>query len=602
APRDAAVGGAGEVAGAIVASTITTLVIFLPLVFVRGVSGVLFSELALVIAFSLVCSLLVSLSLVPVLSARLLRRVEPTGEARAETRLERAYGRLLGAALGAPWLVVAAALVALGGAGLLARGVGTEFLPPSDEGAVRVYGEMENGTRLDLVDAQARKIEERVERAVPEAIARVTTVGPSWRSAVTARGEVQLTLVPASQRSRSNSEVANALREELEGQVAGMRIRTRAPQGQFLLQRVLGSDDGLTVEVRGFDLDVLAGLAERAADIVAAVPGITDVERSQQAGIPETELFLDRDKVADVGLSVRDVTRVLETGFAGTQAGEYRTAGNAYRILVQLEDAERRSIDEVLDLTLSTPEGVPVALRNLVEVKDGTGPLIIERRNQERMVKLTANVAGRPEGDVAREVQAALDALPRPAGHDLVVTGTFEEQEKASRELLVAFLLAIALVYMVLACQYESLRDPLVVMLSVPLAGIGVVVALLATDTTLNLQSGIGCIMLGGIVVNNAILLVDRATRLHRAGHSPREAALEAGAKRLRPILMTTSTTVLALLPLFLGVGEGADAQAPLARAVVGGLIGSTLITLVLIPAVFVLTRPRSRGERGVAA
>ena len=602
APEDAAVRGTGEVAGAIVASTITTLVIFVPLVFVRGVSGLLFKELALVIAFSLACSLLVSLTLVPMLSARLLAKVgtgAPRGLlARAAgaflSFLDALYLGLLKRVLRAPLVVAAGSLALLGSSLLLYPHIGTEFLPPSDEGQVRVNGEMENGTRLDIVDAQTRIMEERVRALVPEAIATVTSVGPGWRSAISARGELQITLSPRKERERSNSEVAASLRAALEGTIAGMKIRTRAPQGQFLLQRVLGSDEGLEVEVRGFDLGVLSGLAERASDVIASVAGVTDVEVAVQAGVPETELSVDRRKVADVGLSVRDVTRVLETGFAGSRAGEYRSDGNAYRILVRLEDAERRSIDEVLDMTLSTPAGQPVALRNLVTASSGSGPLIIERTDQERTVKITANVAGRPQGDVAREVQAKLDEIPRPMGHDLSVAGAYEEQERSTRELMISFLLAIALVYMVLACQYESLRDPLIVMLAVPMAAVGVLATLYLTGTTFNIQSAIGCIMLGGIVVNNAILLVDQAGRLVEEGVDAVTAAFEAGRRRLRPILMTSLTTVLALMPLALGIGEGADAQAPLARAVVGGLLGSSAITLLLIPAVFALVHRRS--------
>lgn len=597
APEVAAVRGTGEVAGAIIASTITTLVIFVPLVFVRGVSGLLFKELALVIAFSLACSLFVSLTLVPMLSARLLGKVgtsEPRGVlARAAgaflSLLDACYFGLLKRVLRAPLVVAVGASALLGSSLLLYPYIGSEFLPPSDEGEVRVNGEMENGTRLDIVDAQTRIIEERVRELVPEAIATVTSVGPGWFSAISARGEVQITLSPRRERERSNSEVAASLREALGGTIAGMKIRTRAPQGQFLLQRVLGSDEGLEVEVRGYDLGVLSGLADHAADVIASVPGVTDVEVAVQAGVPETELSVDRRKVADVGLSVRDVTRVLETGFAGSRAGEYRSDGNSYRILVRLEDAERRSIDEVLDMTLSTPTGQPVALRNLVTASSGSGPLIIERTDQERTVKITANVAGRAQGDVARDVQVKLDEIPRPMGHDLSVAGAYEEQERSTRELLISFLLAIALVYMVLACQYESLRDPLIVMLAVPMAAVGVLATLYLTETTFNIQSAIGCIMLGGIVVNNAILLVDQAGRLVGEGMDATTAAFEAGRRRLRPILMTSLTTVLALLPLALGIGEGADAQAPLARAVVGGLVGSSAITLLLIPAVFAL-------------
>lgn len=605
-PRTAAVAGTQEVSNAIVASTITTLVIFLPVVFVRGVSGILFKELALVIAFSLVCSLVVSLSLVPMLASRLLTRAEAGGggrlgaaAGRAFARLDTRYAALLGRALRRPGVTIAGAALLTGASFLLLPLIGTEFMPPSDEGEVRVTGDMEVGTRLDLVDAQTRRIEALVTPAVPEAMATIVTVGASGRSAdAAARGEVQLALVPSKERTRSNTEVAAALRAALTGAVAGMEIRTRAPQGQFLLQRVLGTEEGVTVEVRGHDLGVLGGLAKRAAEVVKTVPGVTDVVLSQKEGVPQQEVRVDRAKVADVGLSVRDVTQVLETAIAGSRAGEFRTGGRSHRILVQLEDAERRSIDEVLDLTLSTPSGDRVALRNLVEAVPSRGPLIIERRNQQRLVKVQANVAGRDLGSVARDVAARLDEVPRPAGFDLAVAGTFEEQEKSSRELAVSFLLALALVYMVLACQYESLRDPLVVMLSVPLAAVGVLLTLYLTDTTFNVQTYIGCIMLGGIVVNNAILLVDQAAQLVAEGRPVLEAVQESGRRRLRPILMTTLTTVLALLPLAFGVGEGAEAQAPLARTVVGGLSASTLITLVLIPAVFTVARRGRRGAR----
>jgi hydrophobic/amphiphilic exporter-1 (mainly G- bacteria), HAE1 family len=375
-----------------------------------------------------------------------------------------------------------------------------------------------------------------------------------------------------------------------------MTVRTRAPQGQFLLERILGGDEGLTTEIRGFDLATLDQLAARAALLIKDIPGVTDVETSKAAGIPQQEIRVDRDKVADLGLSVRDVTRVLETAVAGSKAGEFRAQGNSYRIFVQLQDAEKRSLDEILDLTLASRSGEQVALRNLVTSEAGRGPILIDRKDQQRLVTVQANVADRDLGSVASDVQAALDSIPRPVGYDLAVSGSFEEQQKAFRELLMSLVLALLLVYMVLACQYESLRDPIVVMASVPVAAVGVLVILFLTGTTLNLQSYIGCIMLGGIVVNNAILLVDQAGQLMREGLDARQAVAEAGRRRLRPILMTTMTTVLALLPLAIGLGEGADAQAPLARAVVGGLTGSTLITLVLIPAVYSLFHPDKKG------
>jgi len=463
---------------------------------------------------------------------------------------------------------------------------------------------MEVGTRLDLLDRQTRILEQRVFAAVPEAVSSVVSVMASGtRGRAQARGEIRISLSPAAQRSRSNLQIADDLRRELADGVPGMKIRVRAPQGQFLLERLLKSVEGITVEVRGFDLDTLDLLARQVAASIGDVDGVTDVELSREAGIPQQEINVDRAKIADLGLTVRDVTKVIETAVAGSKAGEFRVQGNSYRILVQLEDAEKRSLDEILDLTLRTPTGEPVALRNLVTTERGSGPVTVERKDQQRLVTVTANVAGRDLGSVAAEVKGRLDAIPRPVGYDLLVAGNFEEQQKAFNELLVSLGLALMLVYMVLASQYESLRDPLIVMVSVPLAAIGVILTLFLTDTTMNLQSGIGCIMLGGIVVNNAILLVDQASRLRRDGLDTHTALAEAGRRRLRPVLMTTLTTILALLPLAFGLGEGADAQAPLARVVVGGLSASTLITLVLVPVVYSLfhakrTKPLESGHR----
>jgi HAE1 family hydrophobic/amphiphilic exporter-1 len=601
-PAVASIQGAREVSSAILASTLTTLVIFLPLIFVRGVSGVIFQELAFTVMFALACSLLVSLSLVPMLASKLLKtRAEqrsrrPQWLERAAVRsdaafkrLDDAYARVLRGALRHRMSVVVVSAGLLIASLLLFPLIGSEFLPPSDEGEVRVSGEMEIGTRLDLVDEQTRKMEAIVIPAVPELLSSVTSVSGRSSRAV---GEIRMSLVPAAERTRSNQEIANDLRARLEGQIPGMKIRTRAPQGQFLLERILGQDQGITVEARGFDLVTLEYLAGQAAAAIEGIDGITDIDVSRKEGIPQQEILVDRHRVADLNLTPRDVTSALKTAIAGTKAGEFRAEGQSYRILVQLKDAEKRSLDEVLDLVMSTPDGEPVALRNLVYTAPSRGPAVITRKDQQRIVTIDANVAGRDMGSVSADVRRALSNIVTPDGYELRIGGNVEEQERAKVEFMVTLLLALAFVYMVMACQYESFRDPLIVMVSVPLAAVGVLATLFLTQTTLNLQSYIGCIMLGGIVVNNAILLVDQAGRLKQEGMRTNEAVAEAGRRRLRPILMTTLTTILALMPLAFGVGEGADAQAPMARAVVGGLTTSTLITLVLIPVVFSLVHP----------
>ena len=546
-PVEASVEGAREVGPAIIASTITTLVIFLPLIFVQGVSGILFKELGYVIIFSLICSLTVAMSLVPMLASKLVKKTRKDAKESASQKnhlasaarsifsgLQDTYLVLLRWVLGHRILTVLASLSLFAASLLLLPLIGSEFLPPSDEGEVRINGKMEIGTRLDLVDQQTRIMEQVVQPAVPEAVASVVSIGASgWRAAAGSEGSIRMSLLPSAQRERSNVEIAKDLRDRLEGHIPGMEVRVRAPQGQFILERILGGDEGLTVEIRGFELATLDSLAKQAAVSIKDVAGITDVQMSLEAGTPQQEINVNRDKVADLGLTVRNVTQLLQTAVAGSIAGEYRVDGNSYRILLQLKDAEKRSIEEILDLLLTTASGEKVALRNVVSTKSSRGPVLIDRKDQQRRVTLQANVVDRDLGSVATDVQTLLDEIPHPVGYDLTVTGNFEEQQKAFKELIISLVLALVLVYMVLACQYESFLNPLVVMFSVPFAAIGVLVTLFLTATTLNVQSYIGCIMLGGIVVNNAILLVDQTGRLVSEGMHTHDALLEAGRRRL---------------------------------------------------------------------
>ena len=596
--------GAREVAPAITASTLTTLVVFLPLAFVRGVSGVLFRELAYVIAFSLVVSLIASLTVLPMLASRLLTDEDQAGEnanrwarwaQRLFLQLTERYHRTVAAALARPWTTLTAVAALFAASLALFPFIGTEFLPPSDEGEVRVVNELEIGARLHLVDAQTQIMEGIVSSAVPETVASVVSVGASGRNPeASANGEIRLSVGAATERTRSNVEIARDLRRRLDGQIPGAKIRVRAPQGSFILQRILRTEEGIAIDVNGFDLNTIDALALQVAQVAETIPGITDVEISRRAGVPQQQIQIERAKVSDLGLTARDVTRVLQVAVAGIQAGEFRRAGDSYRIWVQLDDVENVSLDDILGLSLTSANGQQVYLQNLVSTQKSTGPLLIERKDQQRVVTVRANVAGRVLGDVAEDLQTSLRQIPVPAGYNLRLSGAFEAQQQSFRELLVSLGLALLLVYMVLASQYESLVSPLVVMTTVPLAAIGVFTFLWLTDTTLNIQSYIGCIMLGGIVVNNAILLVDQTQALQREGRAVHDAVVEAGRRRLRPILMTTLTTVLGLVPLALGIGEGADAQAPLARAVIGGLVGATPITLVMIPVVYLLFfRPR---------
>ncbi|HCO94261.1 MAG TPA: acriflavin resistance protein [Phycisphaerales bacterium] len=599
--ENAAVNGAEEVTAAVIASTLTTMVVFLPLIFVRGMSGVMFKQLSIVVSFALLCSLAVALTVVPMLSARILPAAPTDDKFRKTFRgrvfeisgrffkaLENGYKKFLHLALANRAFVVVIAVLLLTASLMLTPYIGVELMPSTDEGEVRVESEMQVGTRLNLLDEKIKVIEKIVYESVPEISNTVTSVGGSrWRGSGGHTGSVRISLKPQSQRTRSSEQIADDLRRKLSA-IPGILVRTRAGQGLFLLRMGTSGADKVQVEVRGHDLEMADGLAAQVKEIVESVEGITDARISRESGSPEELILIDRQKAADMKLTVSKIANALQTIISGTRAGYYREAGDEFGILVRLRDAEQMDLRDILDLTITNSDGEPVVLRNVVNVGPRKGPVIIERKDQERLVNVSADISGRDMGSVLNELSGLLRNVPVPPDFSITFGGDYEEQQKSFRELLLSCILAIILVYMVMACQYESLRDPFVVMFSVPLAGIGVIVMLFLTKTTFNVQSFIGCIMLEGIVVNNAILLVDHTNMLRRrAGMGLREAIEEAGRRRLRPILMTATTTIIGLIPLALGLGEGGEAQAPMARAVIGGLLSSTLITLVFVPVVY---------------
>ncbi|NIQ37913.1 MAG: MMPL family transporter [Proteobacteria bacterium] len=614
-PEQAAVSGSEEVTSAIIASTLTTLAVFFPLVFVRGMSGVMFKQLSFVVGFSLLCSLGVAITLVPMLAARILhpkvldaRREGRWGQkvffisSRIFTKFENGYKQVLHVALGHRFVVVATGVLILIGSLVLIPLVGVEFMPDTDEGEVRVNAEMEVGTRLEMMDGKFQTIESIVRNAVPEIKNMVTYVGgPSWRITGSHTGEMRIALKPQAERVRSSEEIATVLRRKLSN-LPGVIIRTRAGQGLFLLRLGTRGLDKVQVEIRGYDLDMANVLAEKVKRVIENVDGITDARVSRESGSPEEVIIVDRQKAADMKLTVSQIADMLQTILSGTHVSNYREAGEEYRILVKLRDAEHLDLREILDLTLTNANREPVVLRNVVDVRPRIGPVRIERKDQERIVAVSANISGRDMGSILADIRRGLRSIPVPRDLSIVFGGDYEEQQKAFRELLMSLVLALVLVYMVMACLYESLRDPFVVMFSVPLAAIGVIVMLFLTGTTFNVQSFIGCIMLGGIVVNNAILLVDHTNLLRRRDGMPmREAIEEAGRRRLRPILMTAMTTIFGLIPLALGLAEGGEAQAPMARAVIGGLLSSTLITLVFVPTVYSIFEREGAGDNAQA-
>lgn len=613
APREAAIKGSNEVTGAIIASTCTTLVIFVPMLFAQEISGLLFRQLTYVVVFSTLCSLFVALTLVPMLTRLFLgiRKERTAGGileraagrvGRVHEKLNAGYEKILDAGLHNPVTSIVIVLILFGSALAVMPMIGTEFMPASDEGEVRVSVAMAGGTRLEVLNETMRTVEKIVNASVPEMRAAVVDMGSSGGRGDAAGGDIRISLVPVLDRTRSSAEVAADLRKAI-GTVPGAEVRVRAGQGMFLLSRLLGGgEDNLEVEIHGYNLETLDKLAQAVEEQIKAIPGITDTRRGREAGVPQQLLEIDRDRAADLGLSVAQIARTLETALSGTKAGQFRDgSGERVDIVVKVKDAELLSIDELLTHTISNESGQAVSLRNLMTPRSSLGPVEIERKNQQRMVEVRANVTDRPLGEVAADIQAGLTNIPRPRGYEIVMSGDIEQQAKSFREMLIGIFLAIVLVYMVMACLYESLLSPAIVMFSVPLPLIGVVYILLFTGTTFNSQSFIGCIMLVGIVVNNAILIVDRANTLFRdEGLALLAAVRAAGKDRLRPVLMTSLTTILSLLPLALGIGEGSEMQAPLARTVLGGLLSAVLITLVFIPVLYFLFNKRIEKRRDI--
>ncbi len=590
--HSAVVKGGSEVTSAIMSSTLTTLVVFLPLMFIKGVAGIMFKEFSAVVAFSLTCSIFTAILLVPMLSARLLKYKRKHHSHGLRQRLydwsgkifitvEDSYKDTLRSVLKHPWKVVFCVVILFVSVLFLTRFIGAEFMPQADENEVRIRVKAEIGTRYDVVDQVIRQIEKDLPDAVPEVIHYTTR---SYND----NGRLDLALSPRSQRKRSSEEIAREMEKRYAG-IPGMEVQSWAGGGLWLLRMGGGNGESASLEIRGHDLTASMALAEQYKKVIEKIPGVTGAWLSRDKGTPEKRIIIDRNKAADLRVSVNTIAETLKTIISGSSAGEFREGGKEYNIRVKVKDADKMSLDQLLDINVKNQDEQKVVLRNLLRAENSLGPVSIERINQERMIAIGFNISKRNMNDVINDIRTAIRKIPMPPDFSITFTGDYEEQQKSFHKLIYSLILALLLVYMVMACQFESLLDPLIVMFSTPLAAIGVIIMLFLTDTTLNVQSFIGCIMLAGIVVNNAILLVDCAQRLRHEGLSPRQAIAEAGRQRLRPILMTTLTTLLGLTPLALGLGDGAEAQAPLARAVIGGLTSSTLITLLFIPCIYLI-------------
>jgi HAE1 family hydrophobic/amphiphilic exporter-1 len=609
----AAIEGSEEVWSAILASTLTHIAVFLPLLFLSGTASIMFTQLSVVVMFSLVMSLFVAVTIVPVLCSRWLKT--PTEEAattgimgtfyRASERLleqmEESYRRLIHVALHHRPTVIGGAAALVVAAVFIYPLVGVELMPQSDEGEVNVNAELAVGTRVERTEEVLMTLEERVKQYVPESTTVITEGGGGggWQGGGggnTHRGQIRIMLVPRDERDRTNEEIAIALRRQLAG-LPGVVVRANPSGGNNQLMRFLsgggqnnqGGSSRLQLEIRGHDLDDARRVAQDARAMMEDTPGIADVSIGREEGRPEIAIRVDRPKAAMLGMSVASVATTIQTNVAGTTAAQFRERGNEYPVVVRLREADREQISDVGDVLLSTPSGQVIPAKNVLAVTREAGPVQIDRKNMERITRVNAEVEI-PLSEAVEAVQARIGQINVPPDFSVGFGSEVEEQARSFRQLRLVLILAILLVYAVMASQYESLRDPFIIMFSVPVAGIGVVLALLVTGSSFSMQAYIGMIMLAGIVVSNAILLVDYINTLRRRdGLSIREAVELGGRTRLRPILMTSVATMLGLVPMAIGIGEGGELQAPLARVVIGGLLTSTIVTLVLVPAVYTL-------------
>jgi HAE1 family hydrophobic/amphiphilic exporter-1 len=527
--------------------------------------------------------------------------------------MDEGYRTLIHVALAhRPTVVVgAAALIAL--AIFLYPLLSTELLPQTDEGEVNVNAELPVGTRVERTEAVMLQLEELVKQYVPEQQTLITSGGGGAGGfggfGNSNRGQINIKLKPREERTRTNQDIAIDLRRRLNG-LPGVVVRANASGGNFQLNNLLSGGGGggnfggdrLALEIRGHDLDDARRISEQARALMESTPGLADVRIGRDEGRPEIAIRVDRPKAAMLGMTVQSVANTIQTNVQGTIAAQYRERGNEYPIVVRLREADREQISDIGDVLLSTPNGQVVPARNLLNMGRETGPVQIDRKNMERMVR----VNGDPEiplSDAVAAVQGRLGQIRVPPDFAVGFGAEVEEQAQAFRQLQLVLILAVLLVYAVMASQYESLRDPFIIMFSVPVAAIGVVGGLLLTNTPFSMQAYIGVIMLAGIVVSNAILLVDYINTLRRRDGLPLREAVELGGRtRLRPILMTSLACMLGLVPMAIGFGEGGELQAPLARVVIGGLLTSTIVTLVLVPAVYTLFEEGFKGLRKGAA
>lgn len=608
---DGAIDGAKAVGMAVTASTLTTVAVFVPVLFVPGIAGVLFKDMAVTICFALLVSLMVARTFIPLSASRLLgtpkasRLLERAGNRTRFIRFREAYGRSLDWALAHRWVVGATLAGVLAVTFLLARLLPTEFIMQGDDSFVYISAEAPVDSNLERASGMVAEVVQAIEEVVPASERKMITTdvgtGEGFASIFSKgvhSGVVRLPLVSPGDRERDKKTIEASIRDAL-AKIPGLTAKV----GQAFSFSGTGDID---VQVRGHDLEVSREIGQALRDRFKAMPDISEATFSMDDQKPQLTVRFDREKMGRLGLSTAAVGQAVSTAFMGRTAARYAEGGDEYDVVVRYGRDHRQDADELRRLPLATPGGKIVPLGNVADIGMELGPVNITRLDQERVTTVSLNLAStyvdaqgkvrnKDFGATIGRVQKTLQDYPWPDGFMYTIGGTAEDFMKSMRYLGLALLVSILLVYMVMASQFESLRQPFIVLFSVPLAGIGVVLAFVLTRSQVDMPALVGAIMLVGIVVNNAIIMIDAANQIRDTGVHAKEAIALAGRQRLRPVLMTAMTTIFGMTPMALGIGEGAEAWAGLAKAVIGGLISSTFLTLYVVPTVYTLFAGRHR-------
>lgn len=592
-PAEAAVRGTSEVAGAITASTLTTIVVFLPIVYLQGAAGELFKEQAWTVSFSLLSSLFVSILFIPMLASKFMRKKDNTS---SHAITIKGFGNFVGKVLKRKYLVIGVATVLMIVSYLMLPLIGMEFMPKTESKEFSIFVTMEPGTRLKSTDNAVGTIEDAIRTLGQDDVEwQYTLVGPSNLESQSG-GKLE---------SENQSQIKVKIKKDskLDADYFITNINENYPlpegveisyeKGESALQSILGTEGApLVIEVKGEELELLDELCTEIKEKITGIPGIYDIKSSLEKGAPEVNIKIDRLKSGIYGIDVATVSNQVSEKLAGKDAGTFETQGETIDINIKVPEV---TLSEIYDIEIIQGEK-KYRLGEIADIEITSAPKEINRVNQSRTGIVTAMLEKQYSlSHITPAIKAKLSEVEFPAKYSAKITGEEEMRQESFSGLGFALFLSILLVYMVMAAQFESLRHPFTILLTIPLAGVGCILAFLLTGQTLNMMAFIGIIMLAGIAVNSSIILVDAINRLKEEGHPLEEAIQMAAQHRVRPIIMTSATTILALLPMCFGFGEGASLRSPMALAVIGGLLTSTIMTLIVIPCVYyVIDRKKS--------